>query len=293
MTKLIGALRVHITSPIGRQDKVTAARHIVHLPSLLHHLIKSFLLNFLDALVISLLSINSIQDLLLGEDVQDRSDGLEDDGWVIVEEVREAPRLERTITPDYQIWTLINLGDGHCASALDIEIINAESKVMNHFILIFSLIQLWVDHLGFQKATEEDWLVGLLELLIVAKLRLTVITPHEQALLGGDGAGMDDACRDVSDIPFEQDRLGILEVTKAFLSDAEFALAASTPAIHSHPLRERQVMPRTTRNINHHMVEQTLHQSWISGYSVPYLLALLTVKVVLAPLIDSTFFGEA
>ena len=52
-------------------------------------------------------------------------------------------------------------------------------------------------------------------------------------------------------------------------------------------------MPRTTRNINHHMVEQTLHQSWISGYSVPYLLALLTVKVVLAPLVDSTFFGEA
>lgn len=52
-------------------------------------------------------------------------------------------------------------------------------------------------------------------------------------------------------------------------------------------------MSCSTRDIHDDMVHQTLHKAGLLGHPKSLLLSLLAVQVVLTPLVDTAFFGQA
>lgn len=160
--------------------------------SAFHDLFEALDLNLFSPLIGALLSIDPIEDSFFCEDVEDGADGLEHDRRVCLEQVREAPRSERVVAPDEQVGALVDLGDGHGAAALDIDVVNAQTEVVDNSILILGLVEVRADRLRLEQTTEQDWIVRLFELLVIAKLSLPVVTPDKQSFFGGDTARVDD-----------------------------------------------------------------------------------------------------
>ena len=92
-----------------------------------------------------LLCIDTVQELFLGQNVEYSSDSLEEDRLIVFKEVRETPRLKRVVTPNQQVGALVDLSDSHCTTALHIEVIDVETKVMDCLILAVGLVKARVD----------------------------------------------------------------------------------------------------------------------------------------------------
>lgn len=147
LAELIGALRVDVARVVHGKDKVASARHVVYLTTLIHDLLEAFDLDFVDAFIRPLLSVYSVKDLLLCQNVENGPDSLEVLGLIVLKEVGETPRPERVVAPDDEIGAFVDLGDRHCASALHIQIVDAEAEVMDHLILRQCLVKLWIHSL--------------------------------------------------------------------------------------------------------------------------------------------------
>lgn len=99
--------------------------------STLHDFLETFHLDLLNALIRPLLCIYAIKKLLLGQNVQYGADSLEHDRLIILKEVWEAPRLERVVAPNQQVWALVDLGHCHRTAALNVEVVDVKTKVVD------------------------------------------------------------------------------------------------------------------------------------------------------------------
>ena len=191
LAKSIRSFRIDVACRIRCQYKVTPAGHALNGTTLLHHFVEPLNLYFFCPFVGALLSIDAVEDMLFGQDIEDCAHSLEHDRRITIKKRREAPCFEGIVPPDNQVGTLVDLGNCHCATTLNINVVDAQAEVVDDSVLILSLVKLWIDRFGFKKSTKYYRLICLLQLFIVAKLSLSIITPHKQPLFCSDCARMD------------------------------------------------------------------------------------------------------
>lgn len=150
LAKLVGPLRVYVSSTVRRKDEVAATGHVMDKPSLLHHFFEAGNLDFLDLLVRFLLGIYSVKVPVLGQDEEDGADSLKQDWLVTVEKLWKSPCLERVVAPDQKVGTLVDLYYGHCTATLDVQVVDVETKVVDHSVLHRRCVETWADPLGLE-----------------------------------------------------------------------------------------------------------------------------------------------
>ena len=91
---------------------------------------------------------------------------------------------------------------------------------MDHSILVLGFVQLRIDHFRLEKSAKKNWSVSLYQSFVVAELRLSIVAPNKQPLLGSDGTGVHNATRNVRGFALELDLVTILEVSEVVGADA-------------------------------------------------------------------------
>ena len=122
--------------------------------SLLHDLFKSCHFDLFNLLVGSLLCINPVKVLVLGQNEENRTNRLEKHWLVTIEKLGESPRFEYIVTPDQQVGTLIDLSHGHRTATLDVEVVDVKTKVVDNFVLHRCRVETWANTLGLEQPSE-------------------------------------------------------------------------------------------------------------------------------------------
>jgi len=94
-------------------------------------------------------------------------------------------------------------------------------------------------------------------------------------------------------VPLEAHSLHIFKVAEIFCADTKLALATRSPAEHLSLLSKSDIVPSTTRDIDYDMIDKALNKLRLRAHTISNLFALFTIKVVLAPLVNSRLLSKA